>query len=89
MNIRNVSVSIDKLNSRISALEEQVQELREIILMLVDKSELLQADKDTQTATLERKGMKILEVRPVKAPHQKSVEDLLAESQGTGDKTPR
>lgn len=89
MNIRNIAVSMDKLNSRISALEEQIQELREIIFMLVEKSELVQDDKDTHVSTLKRKGVKMPELRQEKAPPQRSVEDLLAEAQGLNEKPPR
>jgi hypothetical protein len=84
LNLQKVGQDLDDLRSRIEYLEAKMQEMRDILSTLLGDSTIVQVDKDAMLTTLESKSTKEPEVVVKRKVYDKTIQELLDESQGKG-----
>jgi len=84
LNLQKVGQDLDDLRSRIEYLEAKMQEMRDILSTLLGDSTIVQVDKDAMLTTLESKSTKEPEGVVKRKVYDKTIQELLDESQGKG-----
>ncbi len=81
MNEHQVVLTIEGLKTRILELEQESEALRQVLNILLDKAQLDPEERETLHSLLEVVVAEEVEEGPRQAKSQRSIQDLLDESQ--------
>ncbi|HEY5494934.1 MAG TPA: hypothetical protein VIK15_10100 [Candidatus Anoxymicrobiaceae bacterium] len=83
MNEHQIVNAIEALKNQVSQLEQQLVEMRRVVTVLLEKAPLDFREKDELLSILELTVTKEPEQSQKRVIHQRSIQDLLDESQDT------
>jgi hypothetical protein len=81
MNLQKVATDLDNLRIRVEATEDQLVNTNKFLVILLDKLDIEEADKEALAQLLEIRIVEVEETRFVIKKYDKSIQDLLNESQ--------
>jgi hypothetical protein len=81
MNLQKVATDLDNLRVRVEATEDQLVNTNKFLVILLDKLDIEEAEKEALAQLLEIKIVEVEESRIVIKKYDKTIQDLLNESQ--------
>jgi cell division FtsZ-interacting protein ZapD len=80
MNTSKVLSDIESLKTLVTELQEQVEDLRRVLVVLLEMSGIDAEEKGAILCSIEARA-EVVEVETVKVQHEKTIQELLDESQ--------
>ena len=81
MNLQKVATDLDNLRVRVEATEDQLVNTNKFLVILLDKLDIEEAEKEALAQLLEIKIVEVEDTRIVIKKYDKTIQDLLNESQ--------